>query len=189
MVVGDGTSGQMMEPVLFRDEEIIEKYDKPWAVTGKKERSTHNTVQSIYIQPEILEDLNNRLQKKYREIERREVMVEVFNCEDSEIIITAFGTCARIAKNVIKQAAEIGIKVGLIRPITLWPFPERAISAACERDGLKAFLDLELNAGQMVEDVRLAVNGRKPVEFYGRTGGMIPSQMEVLQKIREIVGR
>jgi len=189
MVVGDGTSGQMMEPVLFKEEEVMEIHEKPWAVTGKKQRNKHNTVQSIYIQPEILEELNNRLQKKYREIERKEVMVEVYNCEDSEIIITAFGTCARIAKNVIKQCEEIGIKVGLIRPITLWPFPDKAISAACEREGMKAFLDLELNAGQMVEDVRLAVNGRKPVEFYGRTGGMIPSQMEVIQKIREIVGR
>ena len=189
MVMGDGTSGQMMEPVLFKEEEVIEKHLKPWAATGKKGREKHNTIQSIYIQPEILEDLNNRLQRKYREIERKEVMVEVYNCEECEIIITAFGTCARIAKNVIKQAEEIGIKVGLIRPITLWPFPEKVISAACERKELKAFLDLELNAGQMIEDVKLAVNGRKPVEFYGRTGGMLPTQAEVIQKIREIAGR
>lgn len=189
MVVGDGTSGQMMEPVCFKDEEKIDIPEKKWAVTGKKDRDSHNTIQSIYIQPEILEELNNRLQRKYREIERKEVMVEVYNCEDSEIIITAFGTCARIAKNVIKQAGEIGIKVGLIRPITLWPFPEKVISAACEREGLKAFLDLELNAGQMLEDVKLAVNGKKPVEFYGRTGGMIPTQDEVLDKIKEMAGR
>lgn len=189
MVLGDGSSGQMMEPVLFKENEIIEKHEKSWAAVGRKGNETHHTIKSIYIQPEILEELNNRLQKKYREIERKEVMVEVFNCEDAEIIITAFGTCARIAKNVIKQAEKIGIKVGLIRPITLWPFPEEAIAAASESEHLKAFLDLELNAGQMVEDVRLAVNGKKKVEFYGRTGGMIPSQLEVLNKIRQILDK
>jgi len=189
MILGDGTTGQTMEPVTFRDEEDIEEFDKSWAAAGRKGNKDHHFVTSIYIEPEVLENLNNKLQAKYRVIERQEVRVEVFNCEDAEIIITAFGICARIAKNVIKQAAEIGIKVGLIRPITLWPFPVDAIAAAAERASVKSFFDLELNAGQMVEDVRLAVNGRKPVHFYGRTGGMIPSQLEVLDKIREIVGR
>lgn len=189
MILGDGSSGQMMEPVTFKEEEVIEKYDKKWATTGRKGEKDHHFVTSIYIEPEILENLNDRLQAKYRVIERDEVRVEEFNCDDAEIIITAFGTCARIAKNVIKEAAALGIKVGLIRPITLWPFPTEAISAATERESVKSFFDLELNAGQMVEDVRLAVNGRKPVHFYGRTGGMIPTQLEVLNKIREVVGR
>lgn len=189
MILGDGTIGQMMEPVTFKEEENIEKIEKNWACAGRKGCDNHHTVTSIYIQPDVLESLNNRLQAKYRTIERQEVRVEVFNCEDAEVIITAFGSCARIAKNVIKQAAEIGIKVGLIRPITLWPFPVDAIAAAADRASVKSFLDLELNAGQMVEDVRLAVNGRKPVHFYGRTGGNMPSQAEVLKKIREIVGR
>lgn len=189
MILGDGTTGQMMEPVTFKEEEVNEKYDKSWACTGRKGNKDHHFVTSIYIEPEVLENLNNKLQAKYKVIERQEVRVEVFNCEDAEIIITAFGTCARIAKNVIKQAATLGIKIGLIRPITLWPFPVDAIAAAADRKSVKSFFDLELNAGQMVEDVRLAVNGRKPVHFYGRTGGMIPSQLEVLNKIREIVGR
>ncbi len=189
MILGDGTTGQMMEPVTFKEEEVIEKHEKKWATVGRKGNKDHHFVTSIYIEPEILEELNNRLQAKYRLIERQEVRVEVFNCEDAEIIITAFGTCARIAKNVIKEATTFGIKVGLIRPITLWPFPVEAISAAADRESVKSFFDLELNAGQMVEDVRLAVNGRKPVHFYGRTGGMIPSQAEVLNKIREVVGR
>lgn len=189
MILGDGTTGQMMEPVTFKEEEVNEKYDKSWACTGRKGNKDHHFVTSIYIEPEVLENLNNKLQAKYKVIERQEVRVEVFNCEDAEIIITAFGTCARIAKNVIKQAATLGIKIGLIRPITLWPFPVDAIAAAADRKSVTSFFDLELNAGQMVEDVRLAVNGKKPVHFYGRTGGMIPSQLEVLNKIREIVGR
>lgn len=189
LVVGDGSSGQMMEPVSFKEKENIEKYSKEWAVTGKKGREEHNTIQSIYIQPEILEELNNRLQRKYSEIEKKEVKVETYNCEDAQVIIVAFGTCARISKNVIRDAEKSGIKVGLIRPITLWPFPTDVIKKAARSNKLKAFLDLELNAGQMVEDVRLAVNGKKKVEFYGRTGGMIPSQEEVVEKIRDIVGR
>ncbi len=189
MIMGDGSTGQMMEPVTLKDDVPIDKVEKKWAAAGRKGSPEHHTITSIYIEPEILESVNNRLQEKYRQIERKEVRVEVFNCENAEIIITAFGICARIAKNVIKDAAALGIRVGLIRPITLWPFPVDAISAAADRAGLKAFFDLELNAGQMVEDVRLAVNGRKPVHFYGRTGGMIPSQMEILEKIREIVGR
>lgn len=189
MILADGTIGQMMEPVLFNKEETIEVYDKKWAAAGRNGSPEHHTITSIYIQPEILEELNNRLQKKYRVIERDEVRVEVMNCEDAEIIITAFGTCARIAKNVIKDAARLGIKVGLIRPITLWPFPSGAIAAAAAQTSVKCFFDLELNAGQMVEDVRLAVNGCKPVHFYGRTGGMMPSQQEVLDQILMHVDR
>lgn len=189
MILGDGTTGQMMEPVTFKEEETIEIPEKKWATVGRKGEKDHHFVTSIYIEPEILENLNNKLQAKYKVIERQEVRVEVFNCDDAEIIITAFGTCARIAKNVIKEAALSGIKIGLIRPITLWPFPVDAISAAADRKSVVSFFDLELNAGQMVEDVRLAVNGKKPVHFYGRTGGMIPSQTEVLNKIREVLGR
>ncbi len=106
------------------------------------------------------------------------------DCEDAEIIITAFGTCSRICRNVIRQAAELGIKVGLIRPITLWPFPERGDRRGGRPGSVKAFLDIELNCGQMVEDVRLAVNGSKPVHFYGRTGGNLPTQREILDQIR-----
>ena len=190
MILGDGTLGQMMEPVAFREEEPVELTGKPWAVTGfKKNERDHNTIQSIYIEADELEGLNNRLQEKYRLIQEKEVRSESFNCEDAEIVLTAFGTCSRICRNVVRDAEQAGIKVGLVRPITLWPFPDKAVVAAAEQPSVKALLSVELNAGQMVEDVRLAVNGAKPVHFYGRTGGNLPTQNEILEKIRSIAGR
>ena len=161
MIIGDGTLGQMMEPVAFRDEEPVETIEKPWAACGRKGDSFHHTVTSIY----------------------NEVRYEAINMEDAEIVITAFSTCSRISRNVIRQAAELGIKVGMIRPITLWPFPYKAISEAADMPSVKAFLDVELNAGQMIEDVRLGVNGKKPVYFHGRLGGNLPMQKEILDKI------
>jgi 2-oxoglutarate ferredoxin oxidoreductase subunit alpha len=120
-------------------------------------------------------------------IQEKETRVESYNCEGADIIVTAFGTVARIVKNVIKMAQKEGIKVGLIRPITLWPFPVSEFDKYA--DVPKAFLSVELNAGQMVEDVKLAVNGKKPVHFYGRMGGMIPTQKEILDKIKEILNK
>jgi 2-oxoglutarate/2-oxoacid ferredoxin oxidoreductase subunit alpha len=185
MILADGTTGQMMEPVLFSEEEKIEAYDKKWAASGRKGSPDHHTI-TVDLYPA---GDSGRAQQpaaaKYRVIERDEVRVERMNCEDAEIIITAFGTCASIAKNVIKEAGKLGIKVGLIRPVTFWPFPTDVIAAAAAQDSVRCFFDLELNAGQMVEDVRLAVNGRRPVYFYGRTGGMIPTHEEVLAKIVE----
>lgn len=186
MILGDGTLGQMMEPVSFRDDEPITITDKPWAVTGRAGRTEHNTITSIYINADDLEAKNRELQAKYAEIKKTEVRYEGLNLEDAEIVITAYGTCSRICRNVIRQAAEEGIRVGMIRPITLWPFPSDIIAEVAQRDKTKAFLDIELNAGQMVEDVRLAVNGRKPVHFYGRMGGNLPSQKEILDQIRSI---
>ncbi|MDW7656009.1 MAG: 3-methyl-2-oxobutanoate dehydrogenase subunit VorB [Bacillota bacterium] len=187
MVLGDGTLGQMMEPVTFRDSEPIEEVDKSWAVTGTNARRTHNTIQSIYIEADALEALNNKLLAKYQIISDRELRVEMVNCDDAEIIMVAYGTCSRICRNVIRQAADAGIKVGLVRPITLWPFPEAMIAGIASRPSIKALLAVELSTGQMVEDVRLAVNGQKPVFFYGRTGGNLPTQKEILDKIRSIV--
>ena len=186
MILGDGTLGQMMEPVAFRDEEPIETYEKPWACTGRGDRKEHNTITSIYIDPDVLEMKNRELQEKYKIVEENEVRYEAIGLDDAEIVITAFSTCSRISKNVIRQAAELGIKVGMIRPITLWPFPSKIISETAARSNVKAFLDVELNAGQMVEDVRLAVNGQKPVYFHGRMGGNLPTQKEILDKIIEI---
>ena len=186
MILGDGTLGQMMEPVAFRDEEPIETYEKPWACTGRGDRKEHNTITSIYIDPDVLEAKNRELQEKYKLVEENEVRYEAYGLEDAEIVITAFSTCSRISKNVIRQAAELGIKVGMIRPITLWPFPTKIIAETAAKSNVKAFLDVELNAGQMVEDVRLAVNGQKPVFFHGRMGGNLPTQKEILDKIIEI---
>ena len=183
MILGDGTLGQMMEPVAFREKEPIADIEKPWACTGRGDRKDHNTVTSIYIDPDVLEMKNRELQDKYAVVSANEVRYEAIGLEDAEIVITAFSTCSRISKNVIRQAAEMGIKVGMIRPITLWPFPSEIINQTANKPGVKAFLDVELNAGQMVEDVRLAVNGAKPVYFHGRMGGNLPTQKEILDKI------
>ena len=185
MIMGDGMLGQMMEAVEFKDKEEVYQADKSWALTGTKMKRESNDVTSIYINPEVLENHNLKLQAKYRQIEQNEVRVETYNCENADIIVTAYGTIARIIKNVIKSAEKEGIKVGLIRPISLWPFPTEAFEKYAETP--KAFLSVELSAGQMVEDVRLAVNGKRPVHFYGRMGGMVPSQKEILNKIKEIL--
>ncbi len=185
MIMGDGILGQMMEAVEFKDTENIRKVEKPWATTGTGMKRENNTIQSIYINPEILEKHNLKLQAKYAEIVKNEVRYETYNCEGADIIVAAYGTVARIIKNVIKMAEKEGIKVGLIRPITLWPFPDEAFDRYATVPG--AFLSVELSAGQMVEDVRLAVNGRRPVYFHGRMGGMVPSQQEILDRIKEIL--
>lgn len=185
MIMGDGILGQMMEAVEFKDNEVNIDIPKPWAVTGTGMKREHNILTSVYINPEVLEKLNHKLQEKYSLIEKNETRVESYNCDNADIIVTAFGTVARIINNVIKMAQKEGIKVGLIRPISLWPFPSEEFEKYA--DVPKAFLSVELNAGQMVEDVKLSVNGKKPVYFYGRMGGMIPSQKEILDKIKEIL--
>ena len=185
MIMGDGILGQMMEAVEFKDNEVIEKADKGWAAVGTDMKRDHNVITSIYIKPEVLEQHNLKLQAKYARVTEKETRVEVFNCDKADIIVAAFGTTARIVKNVIRTAEKEGIRVGLIRPITLWPFPEKAFEQYS--DIPKAFLSVEMNAGQMVEDVRLSVNGKRPVHFLGRMGGMIPTQSEILDKIKEIL--
>jgi len=192
MILGDGTLGQMMEPVTFRDSEPVVNVEKPWACSGRGKNADgsykrdHNYITSIYIDPDYLEFKNRELQDKYDLVSKNEVRYEAYGLEDAEIVITAFSTCSRISKNVIRQAAELGIKVGMIRPITLWPFPSQIINETAARSNVKAFLDVELNAGQMVEDVKLAVNGQKPVHFFGRMGGNLPTQKQILDKIIEI---
>lgn len=185
MIMGDGILGQMMEPVEFRDSEEIIKVDKNWATNGTNMSRENNVITSIYIDPEKMENHNLKLQAKYKEIESKEIRVETYNCENADIIVSAFGTVARIIKNVITMAQKEGIKVGLIRPITLWPFPVSEFQKYAEVP--KAFLTVEMNAGQMVEDVRMAVNGKRDVHFYGRMGGMIPTQQDILNKIKEIL--
>ena len=185
MILGDGMLGQMMEAVEFKDAERIERVEKPWATTGTGLERGHNVITSIDTVPENLEAINDRIQAKYKEIGLREIRAEAYRCEGAELIITAFGTVARIVKNTIDDLEKEGIKVGLIRPISLWPFPSELIRAYS--GSVKAFLSVELNAGQMVEDVRLAVNGEKPVFFHGRMGGMTPTQAEIADKIRSIL--
>ncbi len=187
VILGDGYLGQMMEAVEFKDVEVIEKVDKPWATVGTNMEREHNVITSIYIEADVLEAHNNKLQAKYRAIESNETMVEEFNCDGADVIVTAYGTVARIVKNVIKDAAKEGIKVGLIRPITLWPFPSASFEKYAETP--KGFLCVEMSAGQMVEDVKLAINGKNTVDFHGRTGGNVPSQKDILDIVREIASR
>lgn len=184
VVMGDGYLGQMMEPVEFRDVEPIEHIEKPWACTGHEMKRKHNTITSIYIDPNVLEEHNRKLQAKYRKVEENETRVEVFNCDGADVIVTAYGTVSRIVKNVIKDAEKEGIKVGLIRPITLWPFPSAAYEKYAETP--KGFLTVEMSAGQMIEDVKLALNGKNKVYFHGRTGGNVPTQKDILQIVRDI---
>lgn len=185
MILGDGVLGQMMEVVRFRETEPIESIAKDWATTGHKGQRDHNVITSIDLDPAVLEQWNlSRLdvQKTIMETEQR---YELVNCEGADITLVAYGSVSRIAKTVIKEAAAIGIKVGLVRPITLWPFPTKAFDAVIPQT--KAFLVMEMSAGQMVEDVQLTVKNMKPVHFHGRMGGMIPNVADVLAKIQDIM--
>jgi 2-oxoglutarate/2-oxoacid ferredoxin oxidoreductase subunit alpha len=180
LILGDGAVGQMMEKVelkSFRPRVV----PKPWAASGRYGRRTNNIVKTLYLKPEELEDLNNKLQAKYREIALKETAWEEYDTEDADLVLVAYGIMARIAQSAMNAAREQGHNVGMIRPKTLWPFPRTPFQYAAKR--AKAFLVLELSAGQMVEDVLLAVEHKKPVSFYGRTGGMIPTTKEVLGKI------
>jgi domain./Transketolase, C-terminal domain. len=185
MILGDGILGQMMEVVRFRDEEPIVKVDKPWATTGHGMKREHNIITSIHLDPAVLEQWNINLQKKYKTISEREQRYELYKCDDADIIIVAYGSVARIAKNVVQVARDEGIKVGVLRPITLWPFPTKAFEEVVDKP--KAFLTVEMSSGQMLEDVKLAVKERKPVYFTGRMGGMIPKVDDIMAKIREIM--
>lgn len=186
MIMADGMLGQMMEPVVMpepRDEQI----EKPWATTGHKHARPHNVVNSLYLTADELERLNIERYERYAQIERDEQRAETFLVDDADVVVVAFGASARVARSAVVEARAKGVKAGLIRPITLWPFPVDALEAAVPT--AKAFLTVEMNMGQMVDDVRLAVNGRCPVEFFGRTGGVIPTPVEVLAQIEDLNDR
>ena len=187
LILADGIIGQMMEKVILApfqprltEQEIAEKY--PWATLGKPSTRKPNIITTLSLDPQEMEDTNLKLQAKYREIEKNEVLFEEYSCEDADYLVVAFGTCARVSQKAVEMARHKGYKVGLLRPITLFPFPILAISKHAEK--VKGILTVEMSAGQMVEDVRLAVNGRVPVEFYGRMGGMVPAPDEVLEALK-----
>jgi len=182
MILADGTIGQMMEPISFEEAEI-ETYEKPWALTGTEGKRKHNIVNSLYLQPDALEKKNFERFERYAIVEENEPMWEEYMMEDAEICVVAFGIASRVAKNAIVAAREEGIKVGLIRPITLWPFPKKALAAAADK--CKSFISVELSMGQMIEDVRLATQCKRPVTLCNRVGGMIPSPDQVLDSIRK----
>ena len=181
MILADGTIGQMMEPISFEDAEI-ETYEKPWALTGTEGKRKHNVVNSLYLQPDQLEAKNFERFERYKIVEENEPMWEAYMMEDAEYCVVAFGIASRVAKNAVVAARAEGIKVGLIRPITLWPFPTKALAKAA--DQVKSFISVELSMGQMIEDVRLATQCKRPVTLCNRAGGMIPSPDQVLVSIR-----
>lgn len=183
MILTDGAIGQMMEKVELPAQLPRSTEAPAWATVGKPKTRERNFITSLHMQAESMEEINNHLQKKYKAIEEEEVRYEMIDCEDADFILVAFGLIARICQKVSHLAKEKGIKVGVFRPITLFPFPHQQLNQLADK--AKGFLTVEMNAGQMVEDVRLAVNGKIPVEFLGRMGGVIPSPDEILHKIEE----
>ena len=184
MILADGTMGQMMEPVSL-DMGEVKKVDKPWALTGTKGARKPNIVNSLFLKPEELEQFNLDRYARCKVVEENEVMYEEYRMDDAEYCIVAFGVAARVSKNAIDQARERGIKVGMIRPITLWPFPKAVLKAAAAK--VKAFISVELSMGQMIEDVQLATECTRPVLLCNRVGGMIPTTQNVLDAIDEAV--
>ena len=188
MILSDGVIGQMMEKVVLpeqkprrTEEEVIREC--PWASTGRTRDRKPNIITSLELMPEAMEQRNLHLQEKYRTIKEREVRYETIELDDADIMIVAFGSAARIAEKAIELAREEGIKAGLFRPITLWPFPEKQIAKAAH--GKRGVLVAEINAGQMIQDVRLSVNGEEPVEHFGRLGGIVPEPEEIVKAIKE----
>jgi 2-oxoglutarate ferredoxin oxidoreductase subunit alpha len=187
MVLGDGMIGQMMEPIEFKEIAGTRQLQpKTWATTGTKGQRPKNIINSLALDPAELEKHNFKLQKKYDEMKEKEVRYELYNMEKPVMVLVSYGTTSRIVKNAIDSLKEEGIEIGLIRPITLWPFPEKAfteIPATC-----KHVMSVEMSMGQMIDDVKISLNGKLPVSFFGRTGGMIPSPEEIMNAVKETIG-
>ncbi len=188
MLLADGILGQMMEPVDMPTGNAFDKVPtNDWSLNGigeDSEKRNARSLMSLHMGDDILEKLNHLIFKKYEKIQENEVMYEKYLCDDADIIITAFGTVARVAKSAVLSARQNGVKAGLFRPITLWPFPESELYSTAI--GKKCILDIELNMGQMLQDVKIAVNGKTPIKFFGKTGGAIINSVEILNKIMEI---
>ena len=190
MILSDGVIGQMMEKVVLppmkprrTDEQIMEECGD-WATFGRPANRKPNIITSLELKPEVMEQRNLHLQEKYKQIKENEVRYETLFMDDAEYMIVAFGSAARIAEKAIEMAREEGIKVGLFRPITLWPFPEKEIHGMAQK--MKGILVAEINAGQMIEDVKLAVNGLTEVEHFGRLGGIVPDPQEIVEVIKKM---
>lgn len=184
VILSDGAIGQMMEKVIL-PEPIQYKPNKPWATTGKTADRERNILTSLFIESEVMEKRSLKLQEKFKTIKENEVRFEEYQIDDAEIIVVAYGLCSRISKKVVEFGREAGIKMGLFRPITLWPFPSKQLEEIASKDRVKFFISIEMNAGQMVDDVKLAVLGKKPVYFYGRLGGIVPTPEETFNAIKE----
>lgn len=187
MILGDGTIGQMMEPVDFDEIPKPVIPNKDWATTGTGKVRRPNVAATLYLEPEELEKTVIDREKKYNKIRSELQKYEAHDIEDADIIVSSYGTTSRVVESAVKTLRSEGVKVGVIRPITLWPFPKDIFAQVSEK--AKAFLSVEMSMGQMVEDIQLAVNGKAPVYFFGRTGGIIPSPSEVVQKVKEIAAK
>jgi 2-oxoglutarate ferredoxin oxidoreductase subunit alpha len=188
IILADGLIGQMMEPVELKMNPNPTMPEKPWACQGwdPKGDRPRAVINSLYIETEILDDLMTRLNARYDEIRKNEIMVEKYHTEGAEYILCAYGTVARVCKAAVRILEENGIKAGLVRPITLWPFPTQDVHDVFAQESVKAGLTVEISNGQMVEDIRLAVNGIKPVEFMGKGGSIIPSAEEIAERIMQM---
>lgn len=189
VILADGLLGQMMEPVAFDENAEIKMSDasnKPWAATGHGNKRKHNIINSLYLQATELEEKVRARFERYEQVKANETMAENYKCDDAEIVVAAYGSTARLAKSAVELARKEGIKAGVFRPITLWPYPVKEINEACKN--AKKVLTVEMSMGQMVDDVKLALNCSVPVEFFGRTGGVIPGPAEILNKIKEMIG-
>lgn len=184
MLLSDGAIGQMMEKVTFGDY-IVHKIDKPWATTGKPKFRQRNFITSLHIKPELMEKHNRDIMNKYKLVEEHEVRFEEIMTHDADYILVAYGLTARICHKAVLIAREKGIKAGMLRPITLYPFPSKKLNKLAEHS--KLMLDVELNSGQMVEDVKLAVEGKVSVHYYGRMGGMLPTPEEIVEKLETLI--
>ena len=188
VVLADGLIGQMMEPIVWKEHKQRPLPPKDWASSGRGDRDHNNFINSLLIDAPSCEKHNEELLKIYAEIEKNEVRWEEIMLEDAELVFTAYGTPARIAITVAENLRKKGIKAGVFRPITLWSFPYARLREIAEQASVKVFLDVEMSAGQMVEDVKLAVGDRKPIDFYGRLGGMIPTVSEIEAKAEAVMG-
>lgn len=186
IMLGDGMLGQMMEPVVFTEPQFDPLPPKDWAVSGKEGRKRRFII-CFALDPQELEKVNQALQEKFRAMERNEIRYEIFGDEHPDLLLVGYGTVARILKSVVREGARKGLRLALVRPITLYPFPSAVMKEKAVQAG--RVIDVEMNHGQMLEDVRLAVEGRVPVHFYGRSGGMIPTVEDTLQKVMDILSR
>ena len=187
VVLADGMIGQMMEPIVWRDCPKRRLPEKDWAASGRKGREHNNFLSSLLIEAKDCEEHNLAIQAKYDRIMKEEVRWQEYQTQDCELLLVAYGTPARISMTAVELLRRQGIAAGLFRPITLWPYPEEALRHLAAQPRVKAVLTVEMSLGQMVDDVRLAVEGRKPVHFFGRTGGSIPSVDEVVEQAMRIV--
>lgn len=187
MILADGLLGQMMEPVSFPEHVDTDKYDKSdWACTGHKMSRKHHIINSLYIEADKCEAVVRKRFERYKIVEENLHEAESYLTDDADIIVTGYGASARVAKTAVNEARKLGIKAGLFRPVTLWPFPKAEINKAVEN--AKQVLCVEMSMGQMVDDVRLAIECSRPVHFFGRCGGVIPSPGEVLEEIKKLAG-